>query len=216
MSGQQKLTTESPTVPMGMAYNAMTMCPCGLCRTNTSKNAACNYWYTFQVARSISNGKYNIKQDHHLGLRDICPFWTSRTASLGQWSTAFSEELEAYVHKNGIKHIWSSPYHPTTNGAAECQNVWCRLSSQHWKLDVNKVLHWNMFWQHSCLAIGQLHKPLMVHHQHTFHGLQPLHQAGLNQAGHWQVGERAILSEGSTWHTQSWEMVFHWWGCVGP
>ncbi len=42
--------------------------------------------------------------------------WSSGAVGIRQWTTG---ELEKFLKCNGIKHICSAPYHPSSNGSAE-------------------------------------------------------------------------------------------------
>lgn len=48
-----------------------------------------------------------------------------------------SEEFVTFLHRNGVKHIRSSPYHPATNGLAEC---FIKTMKQSLKISVKKGL----------------------------------------------------------------------------
>ena len=56
-----------------------------------------------------------------------------------------SEEFSLFLQKNGIKHITSAPYHPSSNGEAErAVQVFKRGISKMPKGDLHKQLQTNL------------------------------------------------------------------------
>ena len=51
----------------------------------------------------------------------LCDPWPSRTGGDKQWSffPFNSEEFQKFMNRNGIRHIRTSPHHPSSNGQAE-------------------------------------------------------------------------------------------------
>ena len=119
MSSQQELPSKSASSSMGLANSTMATYPCRLRWTGEREDAVDNHRCTFQVAKvyimsSTTTSKTIAK------LRDsFARFGLPEQLVSDNGPQFVSEEFESFLHRNGVKHIRSSPYHPASNGAAE-------------------------------------------------------------------------------------------------
>lgn len=71
------------------------------------------------MAGSNSDVKNNFNTHHRSLAYNLCKEWNTITSSIGQWSPVTSYEFQQFMDINGIKHIKTTPCHPSSNGLAE-------------------------------------------------------------------------------------------------
>ena len=116
MSGEPEVTSSSPDASVGVARPPMGQDPHRLCSANHRSDDLSHCRFPFKVDRGSCGELRYISKKLQLvfsthGLPEVI---------VSVNGTAFtSEEFAAFVHRNGIKHLTSAPYHPASNGLAE-------------------------------------------------------------------------------------------------
>ena len=73
----------------------------------------------FQVARDLGNDFYNGCQHHCNPQTCVLWIWLTRTTVTDNGPQFVSREFADFIQGNGIKHIHTAPYHPSSNRAVE-------------------------------------------------------------------------------------------------
>ena len=108
-----------PHYLLGMAGCSMVLYPCLLCRTLHQKSVFCSSGCSLLVARSTYHELYYIPEDDE-ALRTLfgCYGLVEQLVFVNGPQFTSSDFIHC-MHSNGIKHIRSPQYHPSSNGQVE-------------------------------------------------------------------------------------------------
>ena len=74
----------------------------------------------FKLAGGYPNGSHNFTAHYRSLAICVCTFRVTGAISIRQWTPIYtSDEFARFMKQNGIKHILSAPYHPSSYGLAE-------------------------------------------------------------------------------------------------
>ena len=73
-----------------------------------------------------------------------------------------SKEVEDFLVRNGVRHVKSAPYHPSSNEQADCDVQ--VFKNGYKKMKEGTIL---IIWQDSCFCTGSHLTAQQVHHQQS-------------------------------------------------
>ena len=135
MSSKPACTGKGTTSPMGLANCSLGTCPYRLCGSDDGENVICCSGRAFQVAEVHVMGSTTSSKTISV-LRDVfARFGLPRQIVSDNGPQFTSSEFNEFLTSNGVKHITTSPYHPSSNGAAErfVQTIKQAIRAEHQK-----------------------------------------------------------------------------------
>ena len=93
--------------------------PFGFCGASRWKNVVASHRCTFEVAQSGGNEQYIECNNHHCVERFLLDLGLPQQIVTDNRPQFTANEFRQLTASNGVKHITTSPYHPSSNGAAE-------------------------------------------------------------------------------------------------
>ena len=116
-----KLTSTSKGTPSstGLPSTTLDEDSCWLCRAHSRKNVAGGGWCAFQVVGSETSVVCYIVSNYWGVWAIFATHGQPETLVTDNGSCFTSAESQEFTQRNGIRHIRTSPYHPSSNGLAE-------------------------------------------------------------------------------------------------
>ena len=119
MPGKQAFTFESTLASLKLAYRPVGAGSYRFRRASVRKDAACLNRCSLEVARSCSDGLNDHDEDHHVLWEIIARFSLPQQVFSDNGPQFTSSEFQQIISSNGVKHITTATYYPSSNGAAE-------------------------------------------------------------------------------------------------
>ena len=115
------ISTTCTNAIMELAQASLVKDPNGVCKSQVQSHVLGDNWRPLQMDWGIPNERCDcLQQKLQTSIRTV---WTTINRSVRQWPCFKSKEFKAFFRKNGIQHVTTDPYHPSSKGLAEWEGL---------------------------------------------------------------------------------------------